>query len=149
MPIEAKRGCGYRKVDAMYLCGSGMAVCKHFGHKLKRHETRGISPKLLKHIHRVVYCCERKGCGFREQHDTVIGDFDLTDGINMWGSAGVCMGCKKREQCIYEPSKATINGLRLGVLVGGFCYLHCPIHAFEIKDEEAHRLSECGDMLTC
>lgn len=125
-----------------------MNLCKLLGHKLKRDEVTGISPKLLKVIHRVVYYCERN-CGFREQHDSVIADFDIKEGINLWGSGGVCYGCKRRQTCPAAPENAVIEktSLSVALLTGGFCYMHCPIHSFEIREEEAHRLSECGDIL--
>lgn len=121
--------------------------CRILGHKLKRCETTGVSPRLFKVIHRVVYICERKGCDFREIHDTAIADFDLREGINLWGSGGVCYGCKKEESCAFSPRNAKVGNLPLSAIIGGFCYIHCPIKAFEIKDEEKHRLEECGDIL--
>lgn len=42
MPIEPKRGCGYRKVGGLYLCGSGMSIpCDMLPLELKQCELCG------------------------------------------------------------------------------------------------------------
>jgi len=112
---------------------------------MTRHQATGISPKLLKVIDRVVYICER--CGLREQHDTVIRDFDIKDGVNLWGSGGVCMGCKKNETCESSPSRIMMGNNPAHLVLGGFCYGHCPIHSFEIREEYVNQLQESGEIL--
>ena len=112
---------------------------------MKRYDGNGISPKLMATVHRVVFMCDR--CGLREQHDTVQSKFDIKNGINFWGSGGVCMGCKKNETCTSSPNKIMLGTKLAYQTLGGFMYSHCPIGEFAIIESEKHKLNEASDTL--
>lgn len=111
-------------------------MCRMFGHKIKYANAKGISPKLMKVIERRVTYCERKGCNYRIQVDKPIRDVDIKNGVNLWGSGGVCMGCTHYETCDYSS--------------WGKPYMmeHCPINNFAFKNEgDRTRLESWGDTL--
>jgi len=116
--------------------------CKLFGHKIRRAEAFGISPKFLKVVHRIVYYCER--CGERSQFDIPVQDFDIKEGINLWGSSGVCSGCKNMKTC--ENSSYQLLRVK-DVVIGSF--EHCPIKNFApINPTEFRKeLEKWGDTL--
>jgi len=118
-------------------------LCRVFGHKIKRVETFGISPRLLKVIHRIVYYCER--CGERSQIDIPVQDFDMKEGINLWGSSGVCYGCKYLKTCEYSSYKILYRK-NIGVIG---IYEHCPVKNFvPINPTEFRKeLEKWGDTL--
>jgi len=117
-------------------------LCKLFGHKIRRAEAFGISLKFLKIVHRIAHYCER--CGKKSHFDIPVRDFDIKEGINLWGSSGVCFGCKNVETCKYSSYQL----LRAGnVVIGSF--EHCPIKNFVPTNlaEFRKELKNWGDTL--
>jgi len=117
-------------------------LCRLFGHKIRRAEAFGISPKSLKIVHRIVHYCER--CGKRSHFDIPVRDFDMKEGINLWGSAGVCSGCKNMKACEHS-SYQLLRAEK--VPIGSF--EHCPIKNFVPSNEAEFRkeLKNWGDTL--
>jgi len=109
-------------------------LCKILGHNMKRYEGMGILPSLSpKVIRRTVFICGR--CGLRQQFDAVLADYDLKQGINIWGSAGICYGCKHKSCEMRPVNVKKVDGNTLYILGASFAYEHCPISNFEIRED--------------
>ena len=62
----------------------------------------------------------------------MIGEYDLRNGLNFWGSAGVCCGCEHQRDCYY--SNQYIRNWDQ-IMSGGYMFEKCPIKNFEIIDK--------------
>lgn len=111
-------------------------ICKIFGHNIKVAYGSGINPRLMQVIDRKVTYCQRKGCDYRQQEDHKVRDNDIKNGLNLWGSGGVCMGCSHYEICNYSSRSKS------------YMMEHCPINNFAFKNEgDRTKLESWGDTL--
>lgn len=119
-------------------------ICRILGHKLKSASGNGISPRDMKYVYRYIVYCERGD--YRKQTDEPTGVFDIKNGINLWGSGGICLGCKLNQTC---PSSCVIPFEHNGhTFYPNFSMEHCPINSFDPKDPDyLDRLSKWGDTL--
>ena len=111
-------------------------LCKLFGHDIKLYFVRGILPRTMKVVDRKVEVCKRGD--LHKITDIEIGDYEITKGINLWGSSGVCPNCTLKETC------------KVSTLNKPWMMEHCPINSFNpLIGLESFKegLSKWGDII--